>query len=129
MKIVKAGILYFVLVFGAGFLFGPIRILWAIPRFGVRTSELMEFPFMLAVIIFAARWIVRRFHVPFVASNRLGVGCTALLLLLIAEFSVGLWIRGISIKQYFASLDPVVGTVYYLMLGVFALMPFLVNRR
>jgi hypothetical protein len=34
MQILKAGVLYFALVFGAGFVLGPIRILWAVPRLG-----------------------------------------------------------------------------------------------
>ena len=41
MQIVKAGVLYFALVFGVGFLLGPIRILWAVPHFGTRMAELM----------------------------------------------------------------------------------------
>jgi hypothetical protein len=36
MQVLKAGVLYFVLVFGAGFVVGPIRILWVVPRFGTR---------------------------------------------------------------------------------------------
>jgi hypothetical protein len=36
MQILKAGTLYFALVFGAGFVLGPIRMLWAVPRFGTR---------------------------------------------------------------------------------------------
>jgi hypothetical protein len=32
MQILKAGSLYFALVFGAGFVLGPIRMLWVIPR-------------------------------------------------------------------------------------------------
>jgi len=31
--------------------------------------------------------------------------------------------------QYFASLDPIARTVYYVMLGLFALMPLLVARK
>lgn len=129
MKIVKAAIIYFLLVFGAGFVLGPIRIFWAVPRFGARTAELMEFPIMLCVMIFAARWIVRRFDIPVTASSRLGTGGLALLLLLLAEFTVGVWLRGISIQQYFATRDQVAGTIYYLLLGVFALLPLLVNRK
>jgi len=37
--------------------------------------------------------------------------------------------RGLSISAYFASRDPVSGTVYYVMLGVFAIMALLVARR
>ena len=129
MRIMKAGVLYFALVFGAGFVLGPIRILWVVPRFGTRIAELMEAPIMFAVIIVTARWIVRRLAVPYTLSIRLGMGCVALGLLLVAEFRLVLWLRGISVSNYLASRDPVSGTVYYVMLGVFAIMPLFVVRR
>jgi hypothetical protein len=47
MQILKAGRLYFALVFEAGFLLGSIRTLWAVPTFGTSTAELMETPFIL----------------------------------------------------------------------------------
>jgi len=129
LTVVASGALYFALVFGAGFVLGPIRILWAVPRFGTRVAELLEMPIMLAVIVAAARWIVRRFHVPSTVASRLGMGCLALGLLLAAEFTLVLRLRGMSYAEYLADRDPVSGTVYYLLLGVFALMPVLVRRR
>jgi hypothetical protein len=129
MQIVKAGALYFALVFGAGFVLGPIRILWVVPCFGTRIAELMETPIMFGVTIVAARWTVRRLAVPSEPSSRLVMGFVALGLLLIAEFTLVLWLRGLSISEYLASRDPVSGTVYYVMLGVFAIMPLLVARR
>jgi hypothetical protein len=42
MQIPKGGVLYFVVIFGAGFVLGPIRILRAVPRFGTRMAELTE---------------------------------------------------------------------------------------
>jgi type IV secretory pathway TrbD component len=129
MQFLKAGVLYFALVFGAGFVLGPIRILWVVPRFGTRMAELMETPIMFVVILVAARWIVRRFAVPSTPSSRLGMGCIALGLLLVAEFTLVLWLRGLSISDYLANRDPVSATVYYVMLGVFAIMPLLVARR
>jgi hypothetical protein len=129
MQVVKAGVLYFTLVFGAGFILGPIRTLWVVPRFGTRMAELMEMPIMLAVTIVAARWIVLRLSVPMMWSARLEMGCMALVLMLIAEFGVVLWIRGLSIKEYFATRDPVAGAAYYLLLAVFAIMPLLTRRR
>jgi len=129
MQILKAGVLYFAFVFGAGFVLGPIRILWVAPRFGTRMAELMETPIMFVVTIAAAWWIVRRLAVPFTPSRRLGMGFIALGLLLVAEFTLVLWLRGLSINEYLAGRDPVSGTVYYLMIGVFALMPLLVARR
>ncbi len=129
MSILKAGVLYFTLVFGAGFVLGIIRTLWVVPRFGTRMAELMETPIMLVVTIVVARWIVHRLVLPSVPSSRLGMGFVALGLMLVAEFGFVLWLRGLSIREYLATRDPVSGTVYYLMLGVFAIMPLLVARR
>jgi hypothetical protein len=129
MQIVKAGLLYFALVFGAGFVLGPIRILWGVPRFGTRAAELMEAPIMLVVIIFAARWIVLWFTLPSAPLTRLSAGCIALGLLLVAEFTLVVRLRGLSIGEYLATRDPVSGTVYYVLLGAFAIMPLLVARR
>jgi len=129
MQILKAGVLYFAVVFGAGFILGPIRILWIAPRLGTRMAELLEMPIMLAIAIVTARWIVRRLAVPPTPSSRLGMGGIALSLLLVAEFTLVLWLRGLSIKEYLAARDPVAGTVYYVAVGVFAVMPLLVARR
>ena len=84
---------------------------------------------MLVVTIVVARWIVHGLVVPSVPSSRLGMGFVALGLMLVAEFGFVLWLRGLSIREYLATRDPVSGTVYYLMLGVFAIMPLLVARR
>jgi hypothetical protein len=129
MKILKAGLLYFALVFGVGFVLGTIRVLWIVPRLGTRTAELMETPIMLVVTVLAARWVARRLSLPLTPATRLGVGFAALGFLLITEFTVVLWVRGLTIAGYLARRDPVAGTVYLVALGVFAVMPLLVARR
>jgi hypothetical protein len=129
MQILEAGVLYFVVVFGAGFVLGTIRTLWVVPYVGTRMAELMEAPVMLFVTIMAARWVVRRLAIPFVASARLRMGGIGLALLLAAEFGLVLWLRGLSVREYLATRDPVSGTVNYLMLLVFAIMPLFVARR
>jgi hypothetical protein len=129
MQILKGAMLYFAVVFGAGFVLGPFRILWVVPRLGTRMAELLEAPVMFVITIVAARWIVRRLAVPRTPSSLLGMGCIALSLMLIAEFTLVLWLRGISIREYLAGRDPIAGTVYYAMLGAFAVMPLLVARR
>jgi hypothetical protein len=128
MRILKAGMLYFVFVFGAGFLLGPIRIFWVVPRLGTRVAELLEAPIMFVITIVAARWIVRRLAVPSTLSSRLSMGGIGLSLLLIGEFALVLWLRGLSIREYLAGRDAVAATVYYVMLGAFAIMPLLVAR-
>ena len=129
MLILKAGVLYFALVFGAGFVLGAIRTLWVVPRVGTRKGELMEMPVMLVVTMVAARWIALHFAISSEALVRLGVGGIALGFMVVAEFGLAVWVRGLSIRQYFATRDRVSGTVYYVMLGVFAIMPLLVVGR
>ena len=129
MRILKAGVIYFALVFGAGFVLAVIHLLWVVPHFGMRMTELMETPIMFVVTLVVARWIVRRLAVPPTLSSRLGMGCIALALLLVAEFTLVLWLQGLSLSDYLASQDPVSRTVYYVKFGVFAIMPLVVARR
>jgi hypothetical protein len=129
MRILKAGALYFALVFGAGFVLGAIRTLLVVPLLGTRTAELMEAPIMLVVTILAARWVVRRHSLPPQTAIRLGVGLVGLALLLTAEFTLVLGLEGLTIKEYMASRDPVAGTVYVILLGIFAAMPMRVARN
>jgi hypothetical protein len=89
----------------------------------------MEAPFMLIVTIASSRWVVRRLAVPSEAYSRRGMGVIALSLLLTLECTLVLWLRGLSMSEYFANQDPVSGTVYYVILSVFAVMPLLVARR
>ena len=129
MKILKAGVFYFALVFGAGFVLGPIRLLWVVPRFGTRMAELMETPIMFAVTIVAAQWILRRLALSSATFSRLGMGLVGLGLMVVAEFNLVLWLQGLSMSEYLASRDPVSGTVYYVMVALFAVIPLLVARK
>jgi hypothetical protein len=129
VRVLEAGVLYFALVFGAGFVLGTIRTGWIVQPIGARAAELVEMPIMLMVTILVAGWIIRDLALTFTPSVRLGMGGIALVLLLLAEFGLVVWVRGLSLREYFQTRDPVSGTVYYLMLGVFALMPLLVAMK
>ena len=128
MRVLKSGLLYFGVVFAAGFALGPIRVLWAVPRFGERTAELMEAPLMMAVIVVTGRWIARRFEEPKTSPRLLGVGLVALVVLLAAELTLVLTLRGLTVSEYVRSRDPVGGAVYVFLLLLFALMPLLAGR-
>ena len=128
MQILKASLLYFAVLFGVGFALGTVRTLWVVPRIGMRWAELAEMPIMLVVIILAARWTILRLAIPSTTSARLAMGGTALVFLLVAEFGLVLWLRGLSLREYFATRDPVSGIVYFVALGVFAVTPLFVAR-
>jgi hypothetical protein len=129
MKIFRPAAAYFALVFGAGFLLGMIRVPFLVPRLGERLAELLEMPIQFIVIVFAARFVARRFSLPARTSVRLGVGMVALCLTLVAELLLAVALAGRSVGEYIASRDPVSGSVYLVMLVVFALMPLGVARK
>jgi hypothetical protein len=128
-QILKAAGLYFVIVFGAGFVLGTIRVLLVVPHLGVRTAELMETPVMVAISFFAARWMMRHFAALHAAAARIAIGLVALALLLGAELAFVHWLQGLTVREYIASRDPVSGAGYVIALGLFAIMPLLVCRR
>ena len=63
MSSLKAGALYFIVVFAAGRVFGPVRQLLIVPRVGAAIGVLLEAPLMLLAMILAARWTMRRLAV------------------------------------------------------------------
>jgi hypothetical protein len=124
----KAAILYFGLVFGAGFVLGIMRTLWLVPFVGERSAELIETPFMVIVVWLAARFIVGRMK-ALTLAHRLAIGVLALLLLLLAELGVVMLLRDQSLGEYVATRDPVSGAVYLLALALFTAAPTLVGRK
>jgi hypothetical protein len=127
-RILRAGFTYFALTFGAGFVLGPLRILFLVPRLGARAAELVELPVMIGITWLAARWVTQRFSVPPRRGPRLSVGVMAGALLLLAEFTLVLRLRGLTLEEYFATRDPISGTAYYAAVLLLVLMPLLVNR-
>lgn len=128
LRAMKAGVAYFFLVFAAGFAMGAIRVPFLVPRVGERTAELIEMPFMFIVIIFAARFITKRFALPATAFVRLSTGLLALSMLIAAELLLTVAIQDQSLGEFVASRDPVSGAVYLVMLGVYAAMPLIITR-
>jgi hypothetical protein len=90
MPILQAGALYFALTFAAGWVLGPIREFWVIPRLGRTVGFVLEAPLMLVVSVLVARWVVRRFAAPPTLPTRALVGLVALGMLLVAEL-LGAW--------------------------------------
>jgi hypothetical protein len=127
-QLAAPAVTYFAVVFGVGFVLGTVRVFWLAPQLGTRAAELAEAPVMLVAIFFAARWITKRFAIPSSATARLSVGLIALVCLLAFEFTVVLWLQGLTIRESIANRDPVSGAVYAASLILFALMPLFVSR-
>ncbi|MDX1253636.1 MAG: hypothetical protein IDH49_15565 [Gammaproteobacteria bacterium] len=128
LRTIKAGMAYFFLVFGAGFVMGTIRVFFLAPRLGERVAKLIEMPFMLIVIVLAARFITKRFALPATVLVRLTTGFLALGLLIAAELLLAVALQDRSLGEYVSSRDPVSGSVYLAMLALFAAMPLVITR-
>jgi hypothetical protein len=129
MREVKAGAIYFLIVFAIGWLLGPIRQLWVVPRFGQLTGLLLEAPLMLLAMIISAQWILRRLEIPYAFGRRLTIGVIALAILAVAELAGVVWLRGIAPGEYLAGLATVPGSISVLLFLLFAAMPMLVRRH
>ena len=120
---IRAALVYFALVLGAGFLLGMVRVPFVVPRIGERWAELAEMPIMGATIFFAAGYVLRWFPAIYLPGRALVVGFIALALSVFAELCLAVALQSQTLGEYLASRDRVSGSVYLAMLVVFALMP------
>jgi len=129
VQVLKAGAVYFLIALGAGFVLEVIRLEVVALHFSTRMAQVMEIPSHLLAMIIAARWVIDRFTLPPFPGIRLTVGLVALSLWLIMEWIIVLPFHGLSLDEYLAIQDPVVGTLPIGALGVLTVMPFLVGYR
>ena len=127
MRILKAGVVYFLILFAFGWVLGPIRVLWAAPRFGQMNALLFESAIMLNAMFISARWTIRRFDVGPRLPARIAMGLVALGSLLPAEIAGAAGVRGFSLRVYLASLASPSGAISVVTFLLFAVMPTLVN--
>jgi hypothetical protein len=128
IHVVRAGLLYFAIVFAMGFLFGTVRLLLISPLIGAWSATLLELPVMLGVSYVVARVLVRKMRISKDMYSRLGMGAAALLFMLVAEFGLVVWFQRISVRDYLVAREPITGAAFYLSLLFFAAMPWLTSR-
>ena len=122
---IRAGILYFALVLGAGFVLGMFRVPFLVPRIGERWAELAEMPIMAAVIYFAAGYLLLRYPDVHTPTRSLAAGFLALALVVAAELGLATVLQNRTLADYIGSRDKISGSVYVALLLVFAVMPWL----
>jgi hypothetical protein len=127
MRTAIAAILYFAAVFGVGFLLGSQRVLWLEPRIGATFATFCEAPLLLAAIVVAARWIPGKVGMRSDLASLAMMGVGALILQQIADFTLGIALRGIDPAQQLAYLVTTPGLTYLALLLAFAGMPMLLN--
>ena len=119
---------YLGIVFAIGFLLGAVRVTLVVPWVGERMAELAEMPLMFVAIHVVAGHVVR-WHRRAATLPRWPVaGAIALCGLVTLELVLSVVLPGRSVEAYLQDRDPVSGSVYVLMLLVFALMPWWRSR-
>lgn len=106
-KAIRAGVLYFLIVFAFGFVLGSIRTLYVAPRLGDFAAIALELPVMLAFAWIACRRLIAMVGVANGVLPRAVMSVTALILLLLAEQSLAVLLLGRTPAEYLASYrDP-----------------------
>jgi hypothetical protein len=126
---VRSGTLYFLVVFAAGWVLGPIRELWLIPRAGKPLAFVAEAVVMTVVILLAAHRLTRRLPAPREWTTRAVMGLVAVTLLTIAEIVGAALVRGQSLRDYVSELGTVPGVIFLALVLLFGAMPLLVRQR
>jgi hypothetical protein len=124
-RAIKAGLVYGLLLFAAGFALGTLREL--LMRAGMPRTPLVlaEIPVILAVAWFLARWSIGRFAVPPGMGARLVTGLAMLLLLRAGELGVGVLLMGHSLAAQLAADLSVGGLLEFLPQALAAAFPLL----
>lgn len=128
----RAGALYFAVIFALGFALGTIRVLVLLPRFGETAAVLLEGPVILTASWFTCRFFITTFSVAPLFSARLLMGASALILLLLAEFGLGVYGFNRSVAEHFAhyaTTPGAFGLAGQIVFGLFPIMQLLIGHR
>ncbi|WP_310497240.1 hypothetical protein [Sandarakinorhabdus sp.] len=120
-----AGLAYFTLVFGLGFVLGTVRRLWLVPRIGVTAAVMLELPVMLSASWLACGWTVRRFAVPPNPFARIVMGAAAFMLVMAGELALSVLVFGRTPAEHLAVLmrtDGLLGLGSQLLFAAFPLL-------
>jgi hypothetical protein len=123
VRILRAALVYWAVVFALGFVLGTIRVLWLAPAAGLIPATLMELPVMFGASWLASGWLVRRFAINS-AGGGLAVGVLAFALLVAAESTLGVAMMGMTPAQWLAEFRQPHALLGLAGQVLFALMPW-----
>lgn len=127
-----AGIVHALILFGAGFALGVLRVLLLAPHVGETPVVLAELPIMLALSVVSARWTVARFDAPPALAPRLAMSAAAFALLMAGDLWVSTALMGNTLGRHLArygEVIPLVGLVAQLAACAMPALLLLRRRR
>lgn len=126
---IRAGVLYFAIVFAAGFALGALRVTFIMPLIGELPAVALELPVILFISWIVCRRLVAQFSVPARASHRAAMGALAFGLLMLAELGLSVLVFGQSGAAYLAHLQTAPGLLGLAGQIAFAFMPLGLQRQ
>ena len=124
-RVVTAAVVYFALVLAVGLVFGPARVFWLEPWLGPALAVLCEAPFLIAAMMFSARFASLLAGLGGRWPARLSMGVLALIMQQVADLSIGFGLRGVTLQQQLDYFQTLPGYIYVGMLTLFAAVPLL----
>lgn len=125
MRLLRDAIVYFLVVFAAGWVLGPIRVFFVAPQVGALTAVSMETPLMILISWLAAR---RVFAGGYEANALAVAGLVSLLLLVGGEYAGAALLRGQSPGMFLSSFFSAEGFITLDGFLAYGLMPILAAR-
>jgi hypothetical protein len=125
MRLLRNAVVYFLIVFAAGWVLGPIRIFIVQPALGSMAAVSIEAPIMILVSWLAAR---RVFGAGYEAGALAAAGLIALSLLIGAEYASAVLLRHETAMQFFAGFANPEGFITLDAFLAYSLMPILAAR-
>lgn len=124
----KAGTLYFAIIFAVGFLLGAIRIFILSPYFGETLAVVIELPFILALSWSVCSHLIIRFQVSSAWMSRIIMGSLAFGLLMTAEMALSIIGFDRAIVEHFQTYRTLQGMLGLFGQLLFALFPVIQRR-
>ncbi|MGE0846429.1 MAG: hypothetical protein AB7L41_09170 [Flavobacteriaceae bacterium] len=122
-RLARLGLLYGVLGFAAGFVFGTLREFLLIPLLGDDLGRQVEFPLVTAAVALIGAWMTRNLCAGQSRAWLLFFGLIGTAVLVAIESVFALAIVGQPLKAHLASYDPATGSLLPYGLLVMALVP------
>ena len=127
MKAITAGVMYFAVVFAAGFVLGVLRTLVLLPHVGPALAVMIELPLILGFAWWACARILRRLCLT--RGEAVLMGVVAFSLLMLGEAGISVWLAGRSLQQHLALYAQAPHWLGLLGQLGFAGFPWLQSRR
>lgn len=126
---IAAAIVYFAIVFAAGFMLGTLRVMVLEPQMGRASAVLAELPFMLVISFVVCRFVVKWCAVPERFLQRFAMGALALLLLIAAEIVVAMTLGAESLGTALVQMTDQANWAGLAGQALFGVMPVLILVR